>query len=97
MRNRVHIKISHIGRGENGIPRRHFFVRGGSHHLHVFEQSSCDWQRHLRFRDRLLASPELATRYSELTSKLATARQASGDRERYPRIEDGIHSGDSRS
>jgi ABC-type uncharacterized transport system YnjBCD permease subunit len=33
-------------------------------HLHVFEEESPDWRRHLRFLDRLLASPDLAARYS---------------------------------
>jgi GrpB-like predicted nucleotidyltransferase (UPF0157 family) len=67
--------------GENGIPRRHFFVRGGTYHLHLFEHKSLDWQRHLRFRDRLLASPELAARYSRL--KLDSAWAANGNRDHY--------------
>jgi GrpB-like predicted nucleotidyltransferase (UPF0157 family) len=67
--------------GENGIPRRHFFVRAGSHHLHIFEREGSDWRRHLRFRDRLLGSPDLAARYLQV--KLAAAKQAAGDRDRY--------------
>ena len=51
------------------------------YHLHVFEQESLDWQRHLRFRDRLLASPELVARYSQI--KLAAAKESGGCRERY--------------
>jgi GrpB-like predicted nucleotidyltransferase (UPF0157 family) len=56
-------------------------VRAGSHHIHVFEQDGSDWKRHLRFRDRLLASPELAARYSQI--KLDAAKQAAGDLDRY--------------
>ena len=67
--------------GENGIPRRHYFERDGAYHLHIFEQESFHWLRHLRFRDLLLASPELAARYSQI--KLAAARKSDGDRERY--------------
>jgi GrpB-like predicted nucleotidyltransferase (UPF0157 family) len=70
--------------GENGIPRRHFFVRAGAYHLHMFEQGSSDWQRHLRFRDRLLTSAECATRYSLL--KQSAAGQANGNREYYQKL-----------
>jgi GrpB-like predicted nucleotidyltransferase (UPF0157 family) len=78
------VALGYTYRGENGIPRRHFFMRDGTHHLHFFEHDGSDWHRHLRFRDRLLASPELATRYSQL--KLAAARQAEGDRDRYQNL-----------
>jgi GrpB-like predicted nucleotidyltransferase (UPF0157 family) len=75
------VALGYAYRGENGIPRRHYFERGDMYHLHVFEQESLDWQRHLRFRDRLLASSELASRYSQV--KLAAARESGGRRERY--------------
>ena len=39
--------------GENGIPRRHYFERGDLHHLHIFEQGSFDWRRHLHGAMRL--------------------------------------------
>ena len=75
---------NYIYRGENGISRRHYFERGDVYHLHVFDRESLDWHRHLRFRDRLLASPELAARYSQV--KLAAAKESGGDRERYQRL-----------
>jgi GrpB-like predicted nucleotidyltransferase (UPF0157 family) len=75
------VALGYIYRGENGIPRRHYFERDDAYHLHVFEQESLDWRRHLHFRDRLLASPELARRYSQ--TKLDAAQKADGDRERY--------------
>src|SRR5258708_3379447 len=31
------VALGYTYRGENGIARRHFFVRGGTHHLHLFE------------------------------------------------------------
>jgi len=75
------VALGCIYRGENGIPRRHYFERGDMYHLHVFDQGSLDWQRHLRFRDRLLASPELAARYSQV--KLDAVRESGGNRGRY--------------
>jgi GrpB-like predicted nucleotidyltransferase (UPF0157 family) len=54
------------------------------YHLHFFVRWSFDWRRHLCFRDRLFASPELAARYSQV--KLAAAREAGGDRERYQEL-----------
>lgn len=70
--------------GENGIPRRHYFERDGAYHLHVFEWESLDWRRHLYFRDRLLASPELVARYSQV--KLDAAREGNGGIERYQKL-----------
>jgi GrpB-like predicted nucleotidyltransferase (UPF0157 family) len=82
------VALGYIYRGENGIPRRHFFMRGGTHHLHFFEHDGPDWHRHLRFRNRLLASPELALRYSQV--KLAAVRQADGNRDRYQNLKSSI-------
>jgi GrpB-like predicted nucleotidyltransferase (UPF0157 family) len=75
------VALGYTYRGENGIPRRHYFERDDAYHLHVFEQGSLDWRRHLHFRDRLLASSELARRYSQ--TKFDAAQEADGDRERY--------------
>lgn len=74
-------------RGENGIPRRHYFVLGAprrTHHVHVLEYDSAQWRRHLAFRDWLLASPAGAARYSELKEHCRV--QASGRREEYQRL-----------
>ena len=76
--------LGYIYHSENGIPRRHFFVREGTHHLHIFERSSWDWKRHLLFRDRLRANPQLATQYSQI--KLAAAIQSGSDRDRYQNL-----------
>jgi len=60
--------------GEFGIPGRRYFRKGGdnrTHHLHVFEHTNgAEVQRHLAFRDYLIAHPEQARRYSELKSEL---------------------------
>src|SRR4051794_23059436 len=43
------VALGYTYHGENGIPWRHYFELGDMYHLHVFEQESLDWQRHLRF------------------------------------------------
>ncbi len=60
-------------RGENGIPRRHFFIRGEprTHHIHMVEPDSADWRQLLLFRDRLRADTTLAQDYAALKQKLA--------------------------
>lgn len=75
------IALGYTYHGENGIPQRHYFERDDVYHLHVFESGSSDWQRHLHFRDRLLASHDLAARYSQV--KRDAAQGAHGNRERY--------------
>jgi len=69
-------------RGEHGIPRRHFFVKGDprTHHVHVNEIDSRDWENQVLFRDDLIRHPEIAQEYAELKMELAqrfpTDRQA---------------------
>ena len=84
---RVCIKpIEELGykyRGEFGIPRRHYFVKGDprTHHLHMSEIDSPNWENHVLFRDYLIQHPELAKEYAEL--KLRLADRFSTDREAY--------------
>ena len=70
-------------RGENGIPRRHFFVKGEprTHHLHMVEESSGNWRAMLRFRDYLIEHPEIAQEYADLKTRLALRFQT--DRQAY--------------
>lgn len=71
-------------RGEYGISRRHYFVKGRprrTHHLHMLEKKSEDWKRHIHFRDRLRESSALAAQYSEL--KLNNLSDSAGNRDRY--------------
>jgi GrpB-like predicted nucleotidyltransferase (UPF0157 family) len=65
-------------KGENGIPGRRYFQKGGdqrTHHVHVFQAGSPEIERHLAFRDYLKAHPDEAKAYGELKARLA---------ERYP-------------
>ena len=61
--------------GEFGIRGRRFFRKHDStgtrtHHLHAFCHQSPDIDRHLAFRDYLIAHPETAQLYSELQRSL---------------------------
>jgi GrpB-like predicted nucleotidyltransferase (UPF0157 family) len=60
-------------RGEHGIPRRHYFVKGypTTHHVHMNEIESRDWQNQVLFRDYLIQHPGLAEEYAALKAELA--------------------------
>ena len=60
-----------IGKGEKGIEGRRYFMKDNeegvrSHHIHAFEHGSHHIERHLAFRDYLLAHPEIARSYSRV-------------------------------
>lgn len=62
--------------GEFGIAGRRYFRKDNSegirtHQIHAFEAGSAEAERHLAFRDYMIAHPEDAQRYSELKKKLA--------------------------
>lgn len=76
-------QLGYAYKGENGIPRRHYFERGSprSHHLHINEIGSRAWENQILFRDYLIRHPEVAQEYA--TIKMALARQFPFDREAY--------------
>ena len=62
--------------GEYGIPGRRYFRKDDqegirTHNVHAFEAGSGEVERHLAFRDYMIAHPGDARRYSELKRKLA--------------------------
>ncbi|HET7627295.1 MAG TPA: GrpB family protein [Bacillales bacterium] len=66
--------LGYEARGENGIPGRRFFQKGGdarSHHLHLFRCGDANVLRHLAFRDYLCACPEVVRAYGQLKKRLA--------------------------
>lgn len=70
--------------GEYGIPGRRFFRKDNregirTHHIHTFEADSAEVERHLAFRDFMIAHPEHAQTYSELKKKLAADHPQSVD------------------
>ena len=69
--------------GENGIPGRHYFVKGydpatGDRiaNVHMYEKGHEEWRAHLAFRDYLRAHPQWRERYERLKSDLARAHGA---------------------
>jgi len=70
--------------GEYGIPGRRYFRRDNqegirTHHIHAFEAGSAQAERHLAFRDYMMAHPGDAQRYSELKRRLAEEHPQSID------------------
>jgi Uncharacterized conserved protein len=82
------IAIGYTYRGENGIPRRHYFVKGDprTHHVHMVEIGSDAWRVTLRFRDLLRLNPALASEYAREKERLALLH--AGNREMYQREKD---------
>lgn len=80
-------------RGENGIARRHYFVKGEprTHHLHMLEFGSAQWRDQLRFRDLLRADPALAAEYGAEKQRLAQAFAAR--RKDYQQAKDALIEG----
>lgn len=67
-------QLGYTAHGENGIPNRRFFSKGGNnrtHHVHIFKQGDSEITRHIAFRDYLIAHPEEAQKYSQLKQSLA--------------------------
>ena len=70
--------------GEHGIPRRHYFVKRNpatTHHVHMLEQQSHEWENHLLFRDHLRGHAEAAEAYAALKTRLA--KELPRDRDAY--------------
>lgn len=66
-------QLGYLYRGELGIPRRHYFVKGEprTHHIHMLEITSQEWKNHLLFRDILTRDPQKARAYANLKIELA--------------------------
>ncbi len=61
-------------KGENGIPKRRYFQKGGdnrTHHVHIYQTGSYEIKRHLAFRDYLALHTDEMKKYGELKEKLA--------------------------
>lgn len=70
--------------GEFGMPGRRYFRKDGpggtrTHHVHVFGAGSDEVERHLAFRDYMVAHPADARRYGELKRQLAEAHPDDAD------------------
>ena len=73
--NKEMIELGYQPKGEFGIPGRRFFIKGGdatrTHHIHMFQTGDTEVERHLDFRDYMMAHPEEAQAYSRLKVQLA--------------------------
>ncbi|MHA2295668.1 MAG: GrpB family protein [Candidatus Hodarchaeales archaeon] len=76
-------RLGYDYKGEHGISKRHYFDKGdpSTHHLHVLEIESDDWNNHLFFRDYLTSHPEMAKKYADL--KISLARKFKTNRDAY--------------
>ena len=76
--------IEYEYRGENGIPGRMYFEKGGedrTHQIHAFERGSFGALRHLAFRDYLRSHPDVAGKYAILKKRVAS--DCNNDIDRY--------------
>ena len=76
--------IGYHARGENGIPGRRYFEKGGdsrTHQIHAFNRDSFGAMRHLAFRDYLSSHPRVAHEYALL--KKQVAETCNNDIDRY--------------
>ena len=81
-------RLGYTYRGENGIARRHYFVRGEprTHHLHMVEHGSAMWIETLLFRDFLRSSHDAAREYAAAKRRLA--EQYAENRKAYQKAKD---------
>ena len=68
-------ELGYEAMGEFGIPGRRYYrkdsVAGGrTHQVHAFEQGSSGCERHLAFRDYMIAHPDAARAYGALKQQL---------------------------
>jgi len=78
------IAIGYEPKGENGLPGRRYFQKGGdnrTHHVHMYEMANPEIERHLAFRDFLRAHPVIANKYGDL--KITLAKQFPYDIDAY--------------
>lgn len=78
------LELGYEAKGENGIPGRRFFQKGGnhrSHHVHVFQEGDKQINFHLDFKRYLLQHPEQAAKYKQ--KKLELASQFPDEHHRY--------------
>lgn len=73
--NQVFESLGYEIMGEFGIKGRRYYRKGRenrTHQIHAFQYDSVfDIERHLAFRDYLIAYPEIAKQYGDLKSELA--------------------------
>lgn len=72
--NSAMIRAGYIARGENGIPGRRYFIKGGdqrSHQVHAFAVGDIQVLKHLAFRDYLRNNNVIAENYADIKREAA--------------------------
>jgi len=72
--NTAMVALGYEPKGENGLPGRRYFQKGGdnrTHHIHIYELGNPEIERHLAFRDFLRVHPNIAEKYGNLKEALA--------------------------
>ncbi len=72
--NTAMIDIGYEAKGENGLPGRRFFQKGGSertHHIHFYGIDNPEIDRHLAFRNYLRTHPDALKKYGDLKKELS--------------------------
>lgn len=67
-------QLGYVVKGENGLPGRRYFEKGGdhrTHHVHLFQIGNQEITRHLAFRDYLRMHSKEAQRYGQLKKENA--------------------------
>ncbi len=80
------IELGYEFRGELGLPGRRYFSREEpkdvrTHHVHAYQSDNIELERHLAFRDFMIAHPDDAKIYAEL--KIVLARRFQWDVDGY--------------
>ncbi len=70
------VALGYEAMGEYGLVGRRYFRKENllgirTHHVHIYEIYSPEIERHLAFRDYMIAHPEDAEQYSQLKQELA--------------------------
>ena len=75
--------LEYTFKGENGIPRRHYFQKGEpcTHHIHMVEETSEEWTKLILFRDYLRSNQRVAEAYGDL--KIDLLERTNEDRKSY--------------
>jgi GrpB-like predicted nucleotidyltransferase (UPF0157 family) len=66
--------FDYIVKGENGIPGRRYFQKGGnkrSHHIHAFKTGDFNLIRHRAFKTYLIKYPTIAKEYGQIKHSAA--------------------------
>jgi GrpB-like predicted nucleotidyltransferase (UPF0157 family)/GNAT superfamily N-acetyltransferase len=84
------VVLGYAPRGEMGMPFRSFYNKGEprTYHLHIWEEDNPEIEKHLLFRDYLIAHPDAANKYENL--KLQLANKFRNDRQNYTGSKDAL-------